>query len=79
MKYLLDLGLSLNLKQLDGSTAVHIAASKGNISLVELLLSRGADTTAVTKYGRTVLHEAVFNGNVKVGRYIYFSVNRFYS
>ena len=41
-----------------GETALMIAAAVGNLRLIELLLSRGADPSAKNKEGKTMLHYA---------------------
>lgn len=46
-----------------GGTILHIAAKKGNLPLVKLLLAAGADTEAVDKSNRTA--EDVAEGNCK--------------
>ena len=42
-----------------GQTPLHLAASAGYASLVELLLAKGADVNAVDTFGRTPLSYAV--------------------
>ena len=48
----------INMKKLDGNTALHVAAAKGQIDMVELLLNRGANLRAVNELGRDVLQHA---------------------
>ena len=50
----------------DGWTALHFAANKGYISMVEMLLSRTADISAQTNQGWTSLHMASFDGHVEI-------------
>lgn len=45
----------------DGSTALHLAASKGNIEIVGLLLEAGIDVAARNRQGSTALHAALLN------------------
>lgn len=45
---------------------LHIAALEGHRAVVELLLSRGAEVNAVSKYGDTPLHFALTNGNTDI-------------
>lgn len=48
----------INMKKLDGNTALHVAAAKGQVDMVDLLLKRGADVRAVNGLGRDVLQHA---------------------
>jgi ankyrin len=50
------------LNRVDASTALLEAVYQGKKEMWELLLSRGADTTAVNGVGRNVLHYAAQNG-----------------
>jgi ankyrin repeat protein len=43
-------------------TPLHIAALKGNIGIIKILLDKGADIKAKDKYGDTPLHIAVKKG-----------------
>ncbi|RAQ58040.1 Ankyrin domain protein [Aspergillus flavus] len=45
------------------TTALHMAVSQGNFSVMRLLLSYGADPNAVNSEGATALHVGVMNGN----------------
>ncbi|KAL9070376.1 MAG: hypothetical protein Q9161_004935 [Pseudevernia consocians] len=49
---------SVDKKTTWGDTALHRAASRGNVGIVELLLSNGADITATDRAGNTPLHLA---------------------
>ena len=50
---------------------LHIAALEGHLTVVELLLSRGAAVNATTKYGDTPLHFAISHGHVDVIEALY--------
>lgn len=57
----------INMKKLDGNTALHVAAAKGQVDMVDLLLRRGADVRAVNGLGRDVLqHAKMGKGNEAV-------------
>ena len=48
----------------DKKTPLFVAVRQSNKDVVHLLLKKGADTTEVVNYmGKTVLHEAAWNGN----------------
>jgi len=60
-------GLKVNAKESTfGMTALHVAASKGHIEIVELLLANGSDIEAKEETGRTPLHAAAFRGHAVV-------------
>jgi ankyrin repeat protein len=54
---------SVNVKDTNGSTALHTAAFKGNLPLVNLLLENGADMEAENNLGEIPLDHAVYNGS----------------
>jgi len=60
-------GMKVNAKESTfGMTALHVAASKGHIEIVELLLANGSDIEAKEETGRTPLHAAAFRGHAVV-------------
>lgn len=69
IKYLLSLeGNGVNKVTHDGRTYIFWAAYKGNVSLMEYLLSKGAKTNLLDDHGNTVLNFAASTGqkNTKV-------------
>lgn len=54
VKELLDDGVDVNSIDLDGRTALHIAACEGHVEVVQLLLSRKANIDARDRWGSTV-------------------------
>ncbi|XP_038710567.1 protein VAPYRIN-like isoform X2 [Tripterygium wilfordii] len=54
---------SLDCRDKEGRTALHLAASKGNIRCAQVLLESGADKDARSINGRTALHRAAANGD----------------
>jgi ankyrin repeat protein len=56
----------VNMGNLEGRTALHYAASSGNIALVQQLLNRGADIKTEDPNGITALHIAAKEGNTAV-------------
>ncbi len=53
---LIEAGVDINLPDSQGWTPLHYAAMKGNRVMIELLLSSGANQTALTKQGGTYLN-----------------------
>jgi len=58
----LDKRLDVNATDYDRRTALHIAASDGHMSVVELLISRRADVNTKDRWGHTALREAEREG-----------------
>ena len=50
----------------DNTTALHYASMEGRLEVVEYLLVKGADITAVDKYGYNALHYASMGGHRSV-------------
>jgi uncharacterized protein len=53
---------------IDGATALHVAVRRGDAAAVNVLLARGADVNAVTRYGATPLGIAALNGDTAIMR-----------
>ncbi len=65
VKLLLDAGVDVNDRNVDGRTALYQAVSLGNPNgLVKMLLDRGANVNLATTNGATVLMMAATRGNV---------------
>ena len=54
---------SINFTDVDGSTALHIAARNNNMEILEMLIKHGANVNEKDKYGRTALSIATFNNS----------------
>ena len=48
-----ELGADVNTRDHEGYTALHHAASRGDLEMIEYLVEHGADPTAVSRYGQT--------------------------
>jgi ankyrin repeat protein len=55
---LLDKGAVVSTQDLEGSTALHLAANQGHREIINLLIDRGAEVGLVDKLGRTPLHRS---------------------
>ncbi|XP_015164897.1 serine/threonine-protein kinase STY8 isoform X2 [Solanum tuberosum] len=63
MEELLDSGTSVNYKDIDGRTALHIAACQGYADVVDFLLKNGAHVDAMDRWGSTPLADAIYYKN----------------
>ncbi|GMY32909.1 integrin-linked protein kinase 1-like isoform X1 [Fagus crenata] len=59
-------GIDVNSIDLDGRTALHIAACEGHVEVVKLLLSRKANIDARDRWGSTAAADAKYYGNTEV-------------
>ena len=66
VRTLLDQGVDVNAPSVDGATALHWAAHRGDPALVQLLLDAGADVTIANRYGVRPLSLASLSGNAKI-------------
>jgi cytohesin len=57
-KIIISMGGNVNLKEVNGYTPLHIAASYGSIDVAEVLISNGADIDSKDLDGYTPLHAA---------------------
>ena len=64
VKYLVDeMHADVNAADHEGNTALHNAAARGDVEMIQYLVSKGADVTLVTREGRTTADMA--NGPVQ--------------
>jgi ankyrin repeat protein len=64
VKYLVEeIGTNPNVRDADGNTALHHAASRGDNEMIKYLVSKGADVTLVNRGGQTTVDMA--NGPVQ--------------
>ena len=55
LNYFLDQGLSLKAKDHQGNTAIHYAAKKGNLSMIEYLIEKGLKAKALNENNESAL------------------------
>ena len=58
--------INVNVKDVNGSTPLHYAASNGHIEIIRLLLQNGAEVNAKDDSGWTPLHDAAYHGHVDI-------------
>jgi hypothetical protein len=66
LRYLLGRGAGVNLRGVEGETALMLAARRGDLEAVRLLLAHGADPNAVTSNGWSALAWAAAKGHAEV-------------
>lgn len=66
--YLLNQGVSPNLKDDYGRSFLYHAVVKGNLEIVLLLLDRGAAVSSSLEFRGSILHAAAENGDPEIGR-----------
>ncbi|XP_010427787.1 PREDICTED: serine/threonine-protein kinase HT1-like [Camelina sativa] len=60
---MLDSGTNVDYRDIDGRTALHVAACQGRTDVVQLLLSRRAKVDTMDRWGSTPLADAVYYKN----------------
>src|SRR5829696_2414303 len=68
VRQLIERGVDVNAKGVDGATALHRAVNSDHLTVADLLLHAGADATAADRYGVTPLYLACLNGNASMIR-----------
>ncbi len=69
LEYLLPLEPALvHVANKDGFQASHMAASRGKLRALEVVVTHGCDITARTKHGENILQLASHKGGLTVAR-----------
>ncbi|XP_057515222.1 uncharacterized protein LOC130796840 [Amaranthus tricolor] len=68
LKGLESAGVSLDAKDSQRRTALHMAAANGHHGIIEYLISKGVDLNSLNQEKNTPLHWACLNGHVEVVR-----------
>ena len=66
VRFLLDSGASAEAQNNDGSTPLHVAASKMNKETVQLLIENSTNIDLRNNKGRTALHKALQRGQIDI-------------
>ena len=66
VRLLIERGVDVNAKGVDGTTALHHAVNADHLTIADLLLRAGADAAAGDRYGVTPLYLACLNGNAEM-------------
>jgi len=61
-------GVNVNATTVDGTTALHAAVERGDVSMVQALIRAGADVRSANRYGVQPLAIAVVDGNADIVR-----------
>lgn len=66
LRFLIEAGWNIELKDFCGRTSLHYAASNANEECFEILTSSNADLTATENEGLTLMHYAVMGGSINI-------------
>jgi ankyrin repeat protein len=69
-KAAIEAGADVNASTNSGETALHSAASRGFVALVQLLTDKGANVNATNRSGDTPLHNAATRGSVAIVQWL---------
>lgn len=70
IKALLGIGISPDIQDEDGNTALHRAAKNNNYDTVELLINAGANPNVQNIHGNTALHIATRDGYIRMAKFL---------
>ena len=70
VKYLVEKGADINVKDMWGETSLHYACRKGHLEVVKYLVEKGEGIHAKNKYGNIPLYLACQHGHLEVVKYL---------
>ncbi|KAL6565928.1 hypothetical protein OROHE_004983 [Orobanche hederae] len=70
VKSIASAGVSLDSKNSEGRTALHMASANGHHDIVDYLIQSGVDVNASNTEKNTPLHWACLNGHIEVVKYL---------
>ncbi|WP_104618359.1 ankyrin repeat domain-containing protein [Brachyspira murdochii] len=70
VKYLLENGANVNLKNITDVSALILASMDNHLEIVKYLLDKGADINAKDNYGKTALMYASEKGHSEVAKFL---------
>lgn len=70
IKKFLNQGININATNKKGETALIIAAKKGFVDVIKIIVDNDADLTIGDNNGRIATNWAFGNGNIKTGSYL---------
>ena len=76
MKSLFVKGVDLNFTDYDGRSAAHLAASKGNLEVLQYLLENGANLELIDRWGNTPKDDSIREKQTEIEKYINENTNK---
>ena len=71
VRLLIDKGARVDaLSEVEGRTALHLAAELGDVDMLALLLAKGADLAARDRTGKAAIHLATIAGHAEIIRHL---------
>lgn len=68
VRYLLSIGVEVDVKNAAGETSLHLAAKSNHVDVAECLIKHGADVKQHRAMGHTALHFAAARGDIPLAR-----------
>lgn len=65
-----SLNLNVNARNILGNSPLALAAFKGDLECVKLLVEHGSNIHSINLYGISIFHSAFFSGNIEIMKYL---------